>query len=258
VALDLDGTLLDSAHQIPSENAAAIEKLYAEGIAVSVASGRMHASSARYTRQISAGAPTISYNGAMVRSGDAAPLLHRPLAVEVAAEIVEFCRAESIHLNYYADDRVYVEERGAWAELYLSQTGSPMEVIEDLRLKLPTPPTKLLLIRPPDEAKVLAHHFAQLLAGRAYVTRTNPEYVEFMHPCSSKGTALEFLADHLGIPLEETAAVGDALNDIPMLKTAGFGVAMPCSNPSVAASADYTADSFTHAVEAILQRHRTC
>ena len=62
--------------------------------------------------------------------------------------------------------------------------------------------------------------------------------LDIMHPDADKGHALEALADTLGIPLAQTAAFGDFLNDYGMLRAAGYAVAMKNAHPDLKAIAD--------------------
>jgi hydroxymethylpyrimidine pyrophosphatase-like HAD family hydrolase len=78
--------------------------------------------------------------------------------------------------------------------------------------------------------------------------------LEFLHPEGTKGHALRFLAAHYGIPIEETIAMGDAMNDHEMVEAAGLGVAMSNAVPALKAVADYVTlsnneDGVKHVIE---------
>lgn len=68
-------------------------------------------------------------------------------------------------------------------------------------------------------------------------------FFEIMPRGSSKASAMEFLAGELGIPMEETAALGDSSNDIPMLRCAHIGIAMGNATDDVKVEADYVTTS---------------
>src|SRR5207302_7713029 len=111
-------------------------------------------------------------------------------------------------------------------EAYLRQTGSPMEEIGDLRPLCGTEPTKMILIDTPETTDRLLEQFRARYGGALYITKTNPEYLEFMNPTASKGEALRLTAKRLGTAQAETIAFGDGNNDLPMIEWAGLGVAM--------------------------------
>src|SRR5687767_2286027 len=98
------------------------------GVVCVIASGRMHESTTRFADGLGLDAPIISYHGALVKHSRTDEVWsHTPLAAGLAAEVIRFCNENGRHLNYYLNDRVYVAQRGDWANFYLRQTGSPME-----------------------------------------------------------------------------------------------------------------------------------
>lgn len=237
-AFDLDGTLLAPNHTIPERTARAISRLVELGVQCVLASGRTHQSTARYAEALGLETPVISYNGAMVRLPNAQdPILHMPLPAEPAATVIRFCEQQGLHLNLYLDDVMYVRILGRWALYYQRQTGSAPVPSGALTRFLGCSPTKLLIIDEPEYVIQLEGRFRQELGDSAYVTRTNPEYLEFMHPSVSKATALLDLARRSGHGAAECLAFGDGDNDAPMLAAAGLGVAMPRSSAGAIAAA---------------------
>jgi Cof subfamily protein (haloacid dehalogenase superfamily) len=83
----------------------------------------------------------------------------------------------------------------------------------------------------------------QLLQAENYegcvVTKSGAILVEVINANYSKGTAVKFLADYYGVPLEKTVGVGDQLNDISMIQAAGLGVAVKNADDRLKAVADY-------------------
>lgn len=256
-AIDLDGTLLGPDHQPTTANAAAVRGLVTEGVVCVVASGRMHEASAPYAEALGLSGPVISYNGALVVdtcSGET--WQHLPVSADVSDEVVAFCATHCLHLNYYFGARVYVEKSTPWGDLYHRHTGSPMEVVGDLRAFQGCTPTKLILVDSPEKIDELLPLFRDRFAGRAYVTRSNPEYLEFMHVAANKGDALALVAARLGIARDHVAAFGDSDNDIPMLQWAGLGVAVGSPAPAVRCAAGLVVecpnnDSLAAAIAAI-------
>src|SRR5688572_13116020 len=132
-AIDLDETLLGPDHLVSPLNARAVRTMTDSGVTCVIASGRMHESTTRFADELDLHAPIISYHGALVKHFRSGELWsHTPLGAEPAAEVIRFCVETGRHLNYYLNDRVYVAQRGKWADFYLRQTGSPMEEVGDL------------------------------------------------------------------------------------------------------------------------------
>ena len=78
-------------------------------------------------------------------------------------------------------------------------------------------------------------------AGRADVTVSHPQFLEFVAPGVSKGRAVRWLARRLGVPLGAVLAIGDQWNDLEMLAEVGHGAAMPTAPAEVQAVARYVA-----------------
>lgn len=250
VATDLDGTLVVDGHTIPKRNAEAIREAQRRGVRIVLASGRMHHSTAAFAAQLGLGdEPIISYNGAMVKTAETGRLLlHDPLPAALADEILEYAVRRELQIHYYLDDVMYVTRASHWAVSYLERTGSVPVPVGDLRRFRGHEPTKILVLAPAAEAEALLEEGRRLYAGRVYVTRSLPEYVEYLNLSASKGRALEFVAEHLGISLGATLACGDMTNDQPMVEIAGLGVAMAHSPEPVRRAADYVTSAGTEGV----------
>lgn len=262
-AIDLDETLLGRDHAISQRNALAVRSMVACGATCVIASGRMHEATTRYAEELDLRGPLISYNGAMVRELSTGELwFHRPVPGPLATDVIDFCARYGHHLNYYLNDRLFVADRGAWAEVYLRQTGSPMEVAGDLKVFAGTEPTKMILIDTVETTDRLLELFRGRFGETLTVMKTNPEYLEFMHPAASKGAALELVAKRLSVRREEVVAFGDGHNDVAMLRWAGLGVAMGTGKEEAISAADRVAppfdeDGFGMAVEELLGAART-
>ena len=227
LALDLDGTLLNSNHEVSLHNIKILNTVEQQGTLVILVSGRMHQSMLPISQQIGLQNPIISYNGGMVKhpkTGDVS--FHLPVPRSLAVRLIEYCQKANLHLNFGWNDQLYVRQRNHWSDLYESRTGVSAEATGDL-LKLPeAEPTKMQVLAEPEKIPNLLKQFEETFGSDLYITRTQPEYIEFMNPRVSKGLAITSLANELGIPISETMAFGDGFNDESMLQVAGHSVAM--------------------------------
>jgi Cof subfamily protein (haloacid dehalogenase superfamily) len=257
IAIDLDGTLVHNAHDIPERNLAALKMVMDQGVAVAIATGRMHTSARQFVSRLGIGSstPIISYNGAMVRLPDATePLLHVPLPADLAAEIVQYSVEQQFHLNYYLDDIMYSTHIDHWGWLYYRRTGDLPRPVGDLRRFTGCEPTKLLVESYPPETDRLLPLLQARFSEKVYVTRSMPEYIEFLNKEASKGAAVKWLAGHLGLQREQVMAMGDMLNDLPMIEWAGIGVAMPRASEAVRAAADFIPEHEEEGVAEALEK----
>ena len=244
-AIDLDGTLLGPDHLIPERNKRAIKALLERGVRCVIASGRMHESTTCFAQELDLEEPIISYNGAMVRDPITdATWHHLTVPEDPARDVIIYCRENGYHLNYYLNNHLFAATFNQWAELYVNQTHSPLEVVGDLTRFCGTRPTKMILINSPAQTDSLLPYFRERLGDELYITKSNPEYLEFMNAKADKGSALKLVADRMGVKQSEVMAFGDGGNDMPMLQWAGLGVAMGEATPVVQASADSVASCY--------------
>ena len=240
VALDLDGTLFDSKGNISAENRQALKKASEKGIVIALSSGRMTDCVSPAAKALGIDCPIIAYNGAMVRDSELKGrnvLFHKPLQAGYADSIIDYSLEKQFHLNFYLDDALYAQDDRSlrkYAEIYAAQTGAVFNYVPDIRKFKGKDPTKLILIT---DASVPGKndfrsrngqydHFNPILGDKVTLTKTNPEYLEFMDIGADKGVGLKELAARYRIDISETIAFGDGDNDAPMLAAAGIGVAM--------------------------------
>ena len=243
-AFDLDGTLLNSQHELSDQNREALQALSDNEILVVLVSGRMHRSILPISEIIGLENPIISYNGGMVKHAITNEIYHHtPVSAPDANEIVNDCIEQNLHLNFCWNDELFVAIKNEWSDLYELRTGVPATAIEDLNRMSDKSPTKLLIIHPAEELQPLLESFKSKYAGKLYVTQTQPEYIEFMNPDVTKGRALTALAEQCDIPIDSVVAFGDSYNDESLLKTAGFAIAMENGVDPIKACSDYITSS---------------
>jgi Cof subfamily protein (haloacid dehalogenase superfamily) len=250
--LDLDGTVLAADLTIRPRVRAAVADAMAAGVVVTIASGRMYRSLVPYARLLGLEAPLIAYQGALIRELpglDGRPgriLDHRPLDRDVARQALAWCLAQGLdpHLNIH--DRLIIARSDEDTADYERATGVNAELVPDLAAALellPDPPTKILAVGPAGRPEALLEAARSTFGQRVEVTVSHPQYLELTAPGVTKGRAMRWLADHLGIPPTATMAVGDHYNDLEMIAEAAWGVAMADAPEPVRARARYVTDS---------------
>ncbi len=256
IGIDLDGTLVVGAHEVSERNIRAIKAATARGVTVAIATGRPHVSAETFVERLGLhGVPIISFNGAVIRvPGDPVPLYQRPVPADLAREVVRYCIDRRYHLHYYLGDTMYVTRVSHWALLYYRRTGLPPVPAGDMRRFDGESPIKLLICVPPDDAMDVLGEASSAFGDRVMVTRSMPEYIEFLSRDAGKGNALRWLASHLGIPMSQTMGMGDMLNDLQLVEMAGFGVAMPHAQEPVKTAAQYVSDSGPEGVAEAIEK----
>jgi Cof subfamily protein (haloacid dehalogenase superfamily) len=197
-----------------------------------------------YLEQAGIEDPVVCYQGAAVadpRTGEF--LRHEPIPLELARETITVLQDQGFHVNCYVNDELYVAEVTSEADRYAGFQNLPLHAVGDLAAWLSEPPTKLVTIDDPDVLEGLEARMKKRFAGRLYISKSLPFFLEFASPEVTKASGLEFLSEHLGFTAERTVAFGDGENDVELLEWAGFGVAVANAHPRVLAVADWVCPS---------------
>lgn len=230
LALDLDGTLMGSDLVIAPAVFEAVAETQARGIHVTIATGRMFFAALPYARQLNITTPIICYQGGMVRDPVSGAILHHiTMDGATAAEALVALAAADVFALTYIEERLYVAERRPELDTYLSYHPEGVEVVFEPNLPAlvaDQPPTKILFMAEPPVVERELARMAGLFSERVSAVRSHTLFGELTAPGISKGTALAMLAADLGVAREETVAIGDQENDLPMITWAGLGLAM--------------------------------
>ena len=246
IALDLDGTLLDPRSEISPANLQALADATARGVCVAVATGRRSHSAFKYVERIPCPVTLVSSNGAMITT-PAGEVLHRDfLPLPVALKVLEATRQFRPYVAALFDQpgrgQVTMQESAisegplGW---YLAQSADFLELVPDLETVVASDPIQVLFGGPPASIEPVEALLRESpiaadvhLTWTKYLTR-NVSLLDVMNRGCTKGSALAFLARHLGIEPGEVMAIGDNFNDLEMLQFAGVPVVMGNCSPGL-------------------------
>lgn len=222
----------------------AIARSQAAGIPVIVATGRMFRSVGPYLAEAGIEEPVVCYQGAaVVDPASGTFLLHEPLELDTAREVITLLAALGHPPNCYVGDSLYVDRHTEYSRRYAEFQHLPVEEVGDLVSWLVEAPTKLVAVADPEAIPALRAAVASQLAGRVFVTTSLPHLLEMGNPAASKGTGIAFVAERLGISLDRIVSFGDGENDLELIAEAGFGVAVEDANPLLLERADWVCPS---------------
>jgi Cof subfamily protein (haloacid dehalogenase superfamily) len=206
---------------------------------VIVVTGRMFRSVRPYVDEAGIDDPVICYQGAVVADPVTGEFLrHVPIPRERALEVIDTVVPLGYHLNCYVDDELYVAEITPEARRYADFQHLDIHAVGPLRDWLRADPTKLVAVGDPAALDELEAELEPRFAGRLFISKSLPYFLEFAHPDVSKGAGLQFVADRLGFDAAHTVACGDGENDRELLDWAGFGVAVANAHEDILARAD--------------------
>ena len=257
IALDLDGTLLASEKRLPPENIAALERAHRAGAYIVPATGRFFAAMPEPVRALPFVRYAITINGARVSdAADSEVLYTADLPLSLALELMRWLDTLPVIYDCYVDNGGYMT---AAMQARAADFAPDMHYLKMLReLRTPVPELKAFVAARGHNVQKI-QFFTRDLALREEVLHTCaerfpgtvasascPNNVEINHADATKAAALLALCRALGIDPAETMAFGDGLNDIPMLRAAGIGVAMANATDTVKAAADLIAPDCDH------------
>lgn len=249
IAIDLDGTLLNSEKRISSENKSKLQLAMDRGVKVVVCSGRVYSGARVYAREIGSNGPLIACNGAIIREMDTESFLYsNTMTIDDSLKVIDICRSEDIYFHIYIGDTLYTEKLGYSSLLYYNRNIELPEkdridirVIDNIKeiIKKPENPVAKILVIDYDRDKLRnTRKIIEEIKG-VQVMSSGKNNIEIVNAGVNKGKSLEILADKLGVRREQVVAIGDNENDLSMLEFAGLGIAMGNAEEYVKETANY-------------------
>lgn len=253
LALDLDGTALRSNNTLSRNVKNAIERAYNSGITVAAASGRPFSSMPKEILDMpefeyyiaSNGAAVYDSNGKRLQSVtlneyDVLKLLKLTESYDLIWEA--FLEGETCTDSRYYNDPMSYGCSAAYVDYVRSSRGTSDDMrgyIYDNRKRLDS----VEFVSIDRELREKLRYMIEKNIPTFYVTSSSRNFVEIMDGEATKANALRFICDLLNIPLEETAAAGNADNDVDMIVEAGLGVAVKNATPKCLNAADILVES---------------
>lgn len=238
LALDIDGTLLDSASRLSARTRDAVRAAHAAGVKIVLVTGRRAPAARRVAAQLLPDLPLVLHNGALLLAGDGTVLDCAPLGQELAQMVVAQGRHHTrdmvVHAGLVGQGRLLAEPtcRGnAVLSRYLERSHSDVEWCEDLTAVLDSEVLAIMFGDALAPIVALVEELGKHLGSGVRVEKTlypslGIALVDVIHAGVTKAAALRSLQARWGISATETIAIGDNWNDREMLLEAGLGLVM--------------------------------
>ena len=229
---DFDGTLVRADGTISETTKEEIARYSKAGGIFTVVTGRMTSSILPRVREFADEGIVISYQGAVVsdiKTGET--LKSNTFALEAALKAVRILEEEDQHIHVYTKDGLFANRRDEMLNEYericVVKGNVPQEKLSSWLEKTRPGVIKILVIIEPEKLPALYERLKEKLGSAYFVTCSSAFMVELMPAGHDKGSAIRYLSEYFSIPKEEICAIGDQLNDLPMLEAAGgrFAVA---------------------------------
>ena len=246
VFLDIDGTLLDSRHQVMPCTLNHLKTLHERGVPIIPCSARPPAGVDVVAGQLGLHSPMACYNGGLVFDQNGAILRDVGIDSQLAVKFKQFASEQfpELTVSAYLYNVWMVEDPRhplIVREAEISRC-TPLKGSLERAVSTGTHVHKLLCMGDAKQIRALqieaSRHFPQLMA-----LRSKPEYLEILSPESTKRSGVQVLLDHYGLEAKQAVAFGDADVDVDMLQYCGLGVAMGNAPKQVKEAADFVTAS---------------
>ncbi|OLQ85188.1 HAD family hydrolase [Vibrio ponticus] len=244
VALDMDGTLLNSQKAITPRTKQAIQAARDKGVVVVLASGRPLEGMLTSLSELEMHSDqdyVLSYNASLVQRVASKEVIRKQILTGLDAKnIASLARDLGTFVHAFSPERGLITEAdNPYTKHESDINGVPSTVMDFTELSDDEEIIKVMMVA---EASILTGAIEQLpaeLYQQYTVVQSAPFFLEIMNANSNKGTGVAMLAEHLGFDASEVICMGDAGNDHHMIKYAGLGVAMGNATDDIKALANH-------------------
>ncbi|NWB94040.1 Cof-type HAD-IIB family hydrolase [Pseudomonas agarici] len=263
VLSDMDGTLLRPDHSLSRRTVEAVRALRAAGVFFSLATGRPPRAMREQIEALGVDLPVAAFNGGTLMHPDGRYLVTHYVPRDAAICTLELLsRHEDVEVWVFADNQWLLRNpHGPLVPREQHALGYPPTVVEDFGPYLERIDK---IVGASGNAQLLIDLEAllqPLVADQALASRSQRAYLDITARQANKGEALVTLAKWLGVPLEQTAAIGDGGNDPAMFHRAGLAIAMGQAEEAIKRQADAvtgsnTEDGAARAIEELILARR--
>ena len=256
IAIDLDGTLLNSYGEITEKNKQSIIYALNKGVEVVLTSGRDPKTIKKISLELEIKKYLIAGNGANVYSIELDKNIYENyIEIDKALKIIKICKENSIFFNIYTTEGIITESLNYNVKVFNNENSykpnskrTNIEIVSNIYQYIEKNEPNILKIIICDENKIIFNNIIEKLKHvknleildvehmSKKIIRIGTEeygveyfYTEVTNKDTNKWSAIEFLIDKLSIKKEEVICIGDNMNDYEMVKNAGVGVAMASS-----------------------------
>ncbi len=253
LVVDIDGTLVDKSGAISVEDKNALAKVSDSGIQVSLSTGRVTQASLQIINQLSLDGYHVFFDGALVSNPETAEEVYvKPISEELVRQAIEFAHLNKINFDLFSGTHYFIERETWVSDIRREFFGLQPTIVDFTKLWQKERIIKgtVVVFSAEERAKADSFylHFKSSLNFSWTKTPAYPEidFINVVAPDVSKGKALEALASFLEIPLTKVIAIGDGVNDISLLSSAGLAIAMGNAPNELKAVADYITFDVSH------------
>jgi Cof subfamily protein (haloacid dehalogenase superfamily) len=202
--------------------------------------------------------PIAGFNGGLFVRRELTILEQKTVPADIARQAIDLMRAHGLDTWIYSGNDWFIPKavaphvaREAWTVKFQPK------VVSDVRMHLQQVAKIVGVSDDLGEVQRCEVQAQAEFGQRATANRSQPYYLDVTNKNANKGAVVEYLAQHVGVPAEEIATIGDQPNDVLMFKRSGFSIAMGNASDEVkaqaaAVTASYNDEGFAKAMEALI------
>ena len=261
IALDIDGTLLNSEKKITNEVFNSIQEAKKVGAKVVLSTGRPLPGVTPLLDELNLnddGDYVICFNGAVVQEVKSKKVLSN---IEMCHDdfvlINNLAKENNTHVHINTPTNLIIPEETPNKYTIHEATLNNIDIVsmkeEDINDDITY--CKVMIIDEPEKLEEVLENIPKELFDKYTIVRSAPFFLEFLNKNANKGNALKELCKNINIPISKSIAVGDEENDQHMIKMAGLGVAMGNARDSIKEIANYvTCSNNEHGVAKVIDK----
>lgn len=248
IAIDIDGTLLDSNHQIPMKNIKVINQLYKEGVSFVIATGRPDIFVGDIVEKLGINSIVIGSNGASVRNiKTKEEVFVNYIDTDILGTLIRIFYEKDIEFLAFSIDTMFANKHNeeVFNDFIVDRNGASTDdrmdyvLTQNMNIITENKIIKIVLMgKDPYDTLKIRDEIKSFPGIENYLSE--PCCLDIVRQGTSKATALEVISKKLNINRDEIIAIGDSENDKEMLKFSGVSVAMGNATDSIKNFADMT------------------
>ncbi len=242
---DIDGTLLDDEHELPSGNFEALKRLHDAGGKIALCTGRSLKSVADFEKKLGLnvkGNYGIGFHGARIHDSFTGEVVKEfKIGVNILKQVLELAKEYDFSILIHDSDRLYSNKMDENIRYYEDRCKDTCEIVDfdDLKSDI----SKIILKGDQEQLQKFALSIPEDLKAQCTHFFASSTLYEFISKDASKGNALKYLCEVLNIDIKESVGAGDNYNDMTLITDSGLGVAVKNAVPAIIEAADYVTEN---------------
>lgn len=262
---DIDDTLLTTDKRITDNVKAKLSAAQDAGVTLAIASGRLPIGVRPFVDALhipERGGYYLAFNGGLILNAQGNIVHGSVLDLKYLHAVYKALRPYDVAVLVHQQDKIFTDNnQNSYSYTEPQALGQPLHLVDDLLTYVDWDLHKILIAGEPEILKEVEPVLKAQFGDELDIFLSAPWFLDVMPKGVTKGAGIRYIADKLGVSMDEVIACGDSYNDISMIEAAGLGVAMQNAEDALKAEADYITerdcdhDGIAEVVEKFILNH---